>query len=103
MVATSTSAVAVLIVLLVVVIICVVLIGSYISYRKFRNKSTEIADFSFVDLDEPSRWQRLTTQANKIRERFGKRKKFGLVNPGENETLDSFYGSLNPFAAHESL
>lgn len=102
-VATSTSAVAVLIVVIILVIITIVLVSTYISYRKFRNKSTETADFSFVNLNRPSRWQRLSSSASQLKDRFSKKgnKRFGLVNT--SESLDSFYGSLNPFAAHETL
>ncbi|XP_011404149.1 PREDICTED: uncharacterized protein LOC100632877 [Amphimedon queenslandica] len=102
-VATSTSVVAVLVVLIVVVIIIIAVVTSYMSYRKFRNKATETADFSFVKLEvPPTRRQRLVAQISKVKERFGKkRQRFGLVNTDEN--VDSFYGSLNPFAAHESL
>ena len=102
-VATSTSVVAVLVVLVIIVIIVIAVVASYMSYRKFHNRATETADFSFVKLKTPpTRRQRLFTQVSKVKEKFGKKKKrFGLVNTDEN--LDSFYGSLNPFAAHESL
>ena len=102
-VATSTSVVAVLVVLIAVIIIIIAVVTSYMSYRKFRNKATETADFSFVKLEmPPNRRQRLVAQISKVKERFGKKKqRFGLVNTDDN--LDGFYGSLNPFAAHESL
>ena len=102
-VATSTSVVAVLVVLVIIVIIVIAVVASYMSYRKFHNRATETADFSFVKLKTPpTRRQRLFTQVSKVKDKFGKKKKrFGLVNTDEN--VDSFYGSLNPFAAHESL
>ena len=105
-VATSTTAIAILIVFLVIVVICIVLIASYIPYRRFKRKTTETANFSFIDLQTPSRWERFKFQVEKFKDRLSKKRgRVGLVNyrNRHDETLDSFYGSLNPFAAHESL
>ena len=106
-IATSTTAIAILIVFLVIVVICIVLIASYIPYRRFKHKTTETANFSFIDLQKPSRWERFKFQVEKFKDRIAKKRgRVGLVNYRnryDEETLDSFYGSLNPFAAHESL
>lgn len=103
-VATSTTLVVVLVIVMVIVIICIVGVASYIPYRRYKMKSTETANFSFIDLRRPSRLDGVKLQAKKLKERFTKRKaKVGLVNYRDDNSLDSFYGSLNPFAAHESL
>jgi uncharacterized protein YpmB len=99
-VATSTTAIAILIVIIIIIVICIILVATYIPYRRFKNKNTETADFNFVDLKKPSRWEKYS---DKLKEKFKRDKgKVGLVNT-DDMGIDSFYGSLNPFAAHETL
>lgn len=93
--------------LLVAAVVGIMVIGVYIPYRRYKNKMTETADFTFIDLQKPSLSQRVKFQVDKVKERFTKKhQRVGLVTRSidENgEALDSFYGSLNPFAAHETL
>ena len=94
----------ILVVLIIIVVVCIGIVGSYIPYRRFKKRSTETANFSFVDLKKPSRFNSFRIQIDRLKEKVTKKKsKVGLVNYNTDDSVDSFYGSLNPFAAHETL
>ena len=93
--------------LIVVVVIAIVLVSMYISYQKLRHKSTETANFEFIDLQRPTRLQQLHVHAMNVKDKFKRKRKkpkVGLVQPREGDSdLESFYGSLTHFPDHDSL
>ena len=105
-VVTTSTTVVVLVVFLIIAVICaIVFVMGYISYRKYKNRATETADFTFIDLQKPSRWKMVKIQFMQLKDKLGskRRKRVGLVQPNEDSDVDSLYGSVNPFAGHESL
>ena len=98
----------VVVLLIVAVIFAIIFVAGYISYQKLKHRSTETANFTFIDLQEPSRFQRAKMVLMNAKERFGRRsqrKRVGLVQPrdGEVSDVESFYGSLTHFPDHDTL
>ena len=76
----------------------VVIISLYISYRRYRNRFTETANFSFVRLNSPSKWEKFKFQVNHLKDRMMRRSsKVGLVNVNDDAGSSSSmqYGSTN--------
>ena len=99
LVASSTIAVAVLVVLLVVVILSIIVIFIYVPYQNYKKRVTETANFSFIDLQVPTRWERFKIKIEKWKNRVLRRdSRLGLINYSdveEEDLLGNLYGSLN--------
>ena len=78
-------------------------IALYVPYYRYRNRFTETANFSFVRLRRPSKWEHLKSQVDQLKDRVLRRQsKVGLVNVND-DPLTSSYGSIDRFDTHESL
>lgn len=108
MVTTSTTVVIVTL-LIVVVVLAIVFVTGYISYHKLKNRSTETANFTFIELHNPSRLQRVKSGFASVKDRMSRRSstrsKLGLVpaKDGEASDVESFYGSLAQYPDHDNL
>ncbi len=104
---TTSTTVVIVILLIVLVVIAIVFVSGYISYHKLKQRSTETANFTFIDLHQPSRYQQLKINVMNVKDKIAKRSqsRLGLVQAKDGEVSDteSFYGSLTHFAGHESL
>ena len=95
-VAMSTSAVVAIILIVSLTVGSVVVISLYISYRRYRNRFTETANFSFVRLNSPSKWEKFKFQVNHLKDRMMRRSsKVGLVNINDDTRSSVQYGSTN--------
>ena len=99
-VASSTIAVVVVVVLLVVVILSIIVIFVYVPYQSYKKRVTETANFSFIDLQAPTRWERFKIKLENWKNRlFRKDSRLGLINYSdveEEDLLSNLYGSVNP-------
>lgn len=98
-VASSTIAVVLVVVLLVVVVLSIIVIFVYLPYHSYKNRVTETANFSFIDLQMPTRWERFKIKVRNWKDRaFRRDSRLGLVNYSdveEEDLLGSLYGSVN--------
>ena len=98
-VASSTIAVVVVVVLMVVVTLSIVVIFVYIPYQSYKKRLTETANFSFIDLQMPTRWERFKIKLENWKNRVFKRdSRLGLINYSdveEEDLLGNLYGSVN--------
>ena len=112
-VASSATAVVVFaVVVTVIVVVIIFIVGGYIPYRRYKNRMTETADFSFVDLTEKTTfWDRVKLKTSQLKDYFKRKReneKIGLVNLGSLPLTDErrlFYGTntLTHFAPYETI